>query len=427
MKKVRIGLLGCGNVGSALCRLVKEKHELYQTRDGIDFEIAMIAEVNAGKARPDYVPVDRMVKDWRLVTSSDKVDIVVELIGGVGDAKDAVYDSLNHGHHTVTANKALLSTDGMALTRLAVSKNCGLCFEASVGGGVPVIASITETLNANRFQSISAIVNGTTNFILTRMTEEGLTYEQALVQAQEKGFAEANPSFDVEGKDAAQKLSILAALAFGMNVPARDIYTEGITRVSIEDIKLAATFDYVIKLLAIGRRIKHGVELRVHPALISKNHPLASVRDEFNAFFLNGDVTGDIMLYGKGAGPMPTAGAVLGDISRLALREDSTWFERHWAYENQEHVPIGDIETGYYLIFPVLDKPGVIGRITSTLGSYGINIEQAHAHLPKKGEGRGLVQILSRKARERDIRSALKAVCELPVHTGEPWFYRIED
>ncbi|MFA6032828.1 MAG: homoserine dehydrogenase, partial [Myxococcota bacterium] len=337
MKKVRIGLLGCGTVGSAFCRLVAEKRSLYMTRDAIDFEIVAIGVSDIAKSRPGWVPKDRMVKGWREVIDPSRVDIVVELIGGVGEAKEAVFAALEQGIHTVTANKALLAAHGPALTRLAASKNCGLCFEAAVGGGVPVIASVAETLNANTFQSIIGIVNGTTNFILSRMTDEGLSYGEALGLAQQKGFAETDPSFDVEGKDAAQKLSILAALAFGVEVPGDQIYTEGITHVTADDIKLVATFGYVIKLLAIGHRTPNGVELRVHPSLIPARHPLAAVRDEFNAFFLTGDVTGEVMLYGKGAGPMPTAGAVLADVSRLAGQEGSTWFERRWAYENIEH------------------------------------------------------------------------------------------
>jgi homoserine dehydrogenase len=211
-----------------------------------------------------------------------------------------------------------------------------------------------------------------------------------------------------------------------MDVPASEIYTEGISRVTADDIRQVATFGYIIKLLAIGRRTPHGVELRVHPTLIDRRHPLAAVRDEFNAFFLTGDVTGEVMLYGKGAGPAPTAGAVLADIARLAGSSCGTWFERRWAYENLEHSPVGDIETGYYISFPVCDKPGVIGRIASTLGSYGINIGSAHAHLPEPRDGGGLVQIISNRARERDVRAALKAVRELPVLKGDPWFYRIE-
>jgi homoserine dehydrogenase len=427
MKTVRIGLLGCGVVGSELCRLIRDTRDLFERRDGVRFEIAAVGVAHLDKPRPEWVPADRIVRGWKTVTAMSGLDVVVELIGGTGDAAEAVFDSLGRGRHTVTANKALLSQSGLDLTRLAASKRCGLCFEAAVGGGVPIIASVAETLNANRFRRVAGIVNGTTNFILSRMKEDGLGYEAALRLARERGFAEPDASFDVEGTDAAQKLSILAALAFGVGIPAREIYTEGITGVTAQDMALVAGFGYVIKLLAIGRRTSHGVELRVHPALVSSRHPLAAVRDEFNAFFLAGDVTGEVMLCGKGAGPGPAAGAVLSDIARLARHDGTSWFERQWTYEDIEHVPIGDVETGYYMIFPVVDKPGVIGRIASTLGSYGINIESAHAHLPEPRNGHGLVQIISHRARERDVRAALKAVRDLPVLTGEPWFYRIEE
>ncbi len=426
MKKVRIGLLGCGTVGSAFCRLVKEKAPLYRQREDLDLEIVSIGVKNPEKPRLDCVPMDRVVKGWEKVTSSEKVDVVVELIGGAGEARKAMYDALERGRNVVTANKMLLASEGAKLTALAAEHDCGLCFEASVGCGIPVIGSVAETLSANAFSRVVGIVNGTTNFILSRMTDQGLSYEQALALAQEKGFAEADPSFDVEGKDAAQKLSILAALAFGVEAPDQEIYTEGISQITDLDIGLVSSFGYVIKLLAIGRRTAHGVELRVHPALVSSRHPLAAVRDEFNAFFLTGDVTGEVMLYGRGAGPIPTAGAVLSDVARLSRQQQGTQTRPRWAYNDFEHVPIGDIESGYYMIFPVADTPGVIGRIASTLGSYGINIASAHAHLPDVQNGQGIVQIISHHARERDIRTALRAVRDLPVLNGEARFYRIE-
>ena len=219
--------------------------------------------------------------------------------------------------------------------------------------------------------------------------------------------------------------SILAALAYGVAVPPEEILTEGIEHITADDIKAVAVFGYVIKLLSIAKRTPHGVELRVHPALVNSRHPLAAVRGELNAFYLSGDVSGEVMFYGKGAGPIPTAGAVLSDVVRLANFEKNTWLSRRWNYDNLEHVPTGDIETGYHLIFPVLDKPGIIGRITSTLGSYDINIESAHAHLPEPRNGYGVVQILSSNARERDIRAAISAVSELPLLCGNARFFRI--
>ena len=372
------------------------------------------------------MPTDRIVEGWQKVTERKDIDVLVELIGGGGDAKDALFDALGRGLHTVTANKVVLSADGKALTDLAAKNKCGLCFEASVGSGTPVIGPIANALSANRFEKVIGIVNGTTNFILSRMTDQGMSYDEALKDAIRFGFAENDPTFDIDGLDAAQKLSILAALAFGVEVPPHEIYTEGIRNVSQEDIRLAAAFGYVIKLLAIGHRTPNGLELRVHPALVNDRHPLASVQNEFNAFFLTGDIAGEVMLYGKGAGPEPTASGVLSDVARLAKFDQTTWFSRLWHYDNLEHVPIGDIETGYHLIFPVLDKPGIIGRITSTLGTYNINIESAHAQIPDPGNGTGLVQIVSRKAKERDVRAAFKAVSELPLLSGPARLFRIE-
>jgi homoserine dehydrogenase len=425
MKRVRIGLVGCGKVGTAFCRLLKEKGPLFEKRDGIQLELAAIGVKHPDKERAPCVDRSLIVEGWQKVTELNDIDVLVELIGGAGDAKDAVYDALGRGHHTVTANKVLLSTEGSGLTELAIEKKRGLCFEAAVGSGTPIIGAIADTLSANRFEKLIGIVNGTTNYILSRMTEDKLAYDKALNDAIDKGFCEADPSFDIDGKDAAQKLSILAALAFGVEIPPEEIYTEGISNVTRADIELVQGFGYVIKLLAIGKRTTNGVELRVHPALVSARHPLASVRDELNAFLLRGDVSGDVMVHGKGAGPESTAGAVLSDVARLSHFEETPWLSRRWNYENLEHLPIGDVETGYHLIFPVQNKPGIIGRITSTLGSYGINIDSAHAHLADDQAEQGLVQILSRSARERDVRAAIKAVQELPLLTGNVKFYRV--
>ncbi len=426
MKKIRIGLIGCGRVGTAFSRLVKEKGNLYRRRDEIDIEIVAIGVKHLGKDRDPCVPKELLVEGWQKVAERPDVDLLVELIGGGNDAREAVFDSLRRGRHTVTANKVVLSTEGKSLTELAVKNRCGLCFEAAVGAGTPVIGPIANALNANRFDKLVGIVNGTTNYILSRMTEGGISYEEALKDAVDKGFSETNPDFDVDGKDAAHKLSILSAMAFGVEAPPNEIYTEGIRSITQEDIRLAAAFGYVIKLLAIAHRTPNGLELRVHPALVSGNHPLASVNGEFNAFYLTGDISGEVMMYGRGAGPEPTAGAVLSDVARLAKTDQSTWFSRLWQYDDIEHVPIGDIETGYHLIFPVLDKPGIIGRITSTLGSYNINIESAHAQLPQTRNGTGLVQIACRSAKERDVRAAFRAVSDLPLLSGPARLFRIE-
>lgn len=426
MKTVRLGLIGCGKVGTAFCRLLKEKEKLYRQRDGLEFEIVAVGVKHLEKERDPSVPKERIVQGWQKVTERTDIDVVVELIGGGGDAKDAIFDALKRGLHTVTANKVVLSGEGKTLTDLATKNKCGLCFEAAVGSGTPVIGPIANALSANRFEKVIGIVNGTTNFILSRMTENGVSYDEALQDAIRLGFAENDPSFDVDGLDAAQKLSILAALAFGVEVPPGEIYTEGVRAVSLEDIRLAGSFGYVIKLLAIGHRTPNGLELRVHPALVSDTHPLASVQNEFNAFYLTGDISGEVMLYGKGAGAEPTASGVLSDVARLAKYDNTTWFSRLWHYDDLEHVPIGDIETGYHLIFPVLDKPGIIGRITSTLGSYNINIESAHAQIPEPRNGTGLVQIVSRQAKERDVRAAFRAVSDLPLLSGPARLFRIE-
>lgn len=426
MKTTRVGLIGCGKVGTAFCRLLEEKKSLYKKRDGLVFEIAAVGVKHIDKERAPHVPKDRIVEGWQQVTARDDVDIIVELIGGGGDAENAVFDAVGRGRHTVTANKVVMSSKGESLTALAAKNNCGLCFEAAVGSAVPVIGALTDALSADRFNTVIGIVSGTADFILSRMTEHGMPYEQALQEAVELGFAENDPSFDVDGLDAAQKLSILAALAFGADVPPNEIYTEGIRSIALEDIRLAQAFGCVIKLLAVGKRTQNGLELRVHPAMVDRRHPLAAMQNELNAFLLTGDISGETMLHGKGAGPEPTASAVLADTARLAKLGRSAGFSRRWHYDNLEHVPIGDIETGYHLIFPVLDKPGIIGRITSTLGSYNINIESAHAQIPEPRNGTGLVQILSRAAKERDVRAAFHAVSALPLLSGPARLFRIE-
>ena len=427
MTKVRIGLLGCGGVGSALCRLVTEKGDLFRVRDDLEFEIARIGVADPRRTRPQGVPLDRIVQGWTAVVSAGDVDVVVEAMGDPEQSGAAAMEALGRGLPVATASRRLVATHGAALAKLASSKRCGFGFEAALGGAVPVATTLMETLPANRFESVIGIASGTANFILSRMTEDGLSYAQALDKARERGLGRAECGAAIEeGKDAAWTLSALAALAFGVAVPAEEIHSEGIASVTPEDIRLVATFGYVVKPLAIARRTANGLELRVHPALVPMRHPLAAVRDEFTALYVEGDVTGESMLYGRGAGPTATAGALLGDVARLVRGRGTAFSERRWSYGTLEHIPIGEVVTGYHMFFPVVDKPGVIGRIASTLGTYGINIESAHAHLPDPEGARGLVQIISQKARERDVRAALRAVRELPVLTGDAWFYRIE-
>jgi homoserine dehydrogenase len=428
-----------GVVGTGVVRLLQENLDLVRAKSGLDLQLTTIASRSIQKF--DAFPLDdyRLTTDPLELVSDPDVDIVVELLGGYDPARDLVLGAIRNGKAVVTANKALLARDGADIFRAANSAGVEVGFEASVAGTIPVIRALSEGLAANRIEGLMGILNGTCNFILSRMDEDGLTFDAALQLAKEGGYAEADPTLDISGQDAAHKLSILAGLAFGIPAPMEKIYVEGIERITQEDIRYAREFGYVIKLLAIAKAVNGDVELRVHPTLIPTQHPLASVRNEFNAMFVQGDASGETMYYGRGAGQMPTASAVWSDIIEIGERivkrkeagqtvssSDVTRARKlYWA--DSPIRPIEDVTCRYYLRFPVVDRPGVIGIITSVLGQKSVSIAAVHADLIDPSNEAGTVEILTHTARERDIRDAMDVVAKNPVLRDRGEYIRIEE
>lgn len=428
-KRIGLGLLGCGGVGTAFVELVHRQGELYRKRHGIDLQLVRIAVRDLNKKRGDLIPRELLTDSVTAVVDHPEVDTVVEVIGGTGVAYEAVKRALNHGKNVVTANKAMLAEHGPELMDLAHQNGVQLRFEAAVGGGVPIIGALMSGLAANNFHSVTAIVNGTTNYILTRMSLDGMSFEEALRLAQVNGFAEPDPTFDITGRDAAQKLAIIAALAFGVDAKESSIPTEGVERITAEDIRAARRFDYRLRLLAVARRHGEAIELRVQPALLPNGHFLAGIEDEFNAFLIDGDATGEIFLVGRGAGPLPSAGAVLADVMDVTLRTVGEKAIANYTWEwGQMHLQApGEVESGYYMRFPVLNEPGIIGTISTILGQHRINIDSASARQAADEPELGIVEILSQRALERDVRQAFAVLAtQTNVLKGTPRFLRIE-
>ncbi|MFH0887836.1 MAG: homoserine dehydrogenase [Planctomycetota bacterium] len=430
-KEIKIGLLGCGQVGQGLVKLLKQQSDFIKKRTGINLKIdrVLVRDIN----KPRGLPRHLLTNNPDEVIFNLETEIIVELLGGIEPAHKLILKALKAGKHIITANKAVLAIHGEEIIQCARKYKRQVYYEASVCAGLPIIRSIREGLSANRISSIQGILNGTTNYILTKMFESNeQSFPEALKQAQQNGLAEPDPTLDVSGIDSAHKLSILGSLAFGIPSPFPNIYTEGITKITNEDIKSAEEFGFVIKLLAIAKKLPHGqIELRVHPTMIPKTHPLASVRNEFNAVLIYGDAVGKMMFYGKGAGPIPTASALLSDIIELSskiITHQSKIENIYW--EKGKIVPIENIETEYYLRFPIIDKPGVIGKITTILGNNNVSILGAHAVLVPgnkvKGHQPGSIYVITEKSSEKSVRQALTQINKLPVMRDNAVTIRIE-
>ncbi len=422
---VRLGVFGLGTVGSGLVNIIRKRNAHLKDRYGIELEVSRAVVQNLSRKRSCETDGIRIGTDYAEILEADDVDIVVELIGGTDDAAHIVLSALEAGKPVVSANKALLAERGPEIMALAHKKRTPFFAEASVGGGIPILKTLRESLVANRIDSLTAIINGTTNFVLTKMEEEGLSYYEALKLAGEMGFAEADPTFDVEGIDARQKLLILAAHIYGGVFPEGEILCEGITRLTESDFRFARKYDMTVKLLAIARRLEDGIELRVHPTLISKRHPLAGVRNEFNAVFLNGDAVGEVMLSGRGAGSLPTASAVYADVVDICTRKaagDPPESHR----KSPAIVPPDRISSEYYLSFTIEDKPGVIGEIATTLGAHGVSVSSVSAELIPNVPDLGEVEIIVHKTTEAQIRQAVQAIGDLSRIRGKGKYIRIE-
>jgi len=433
MRRINIGLLGCGTVGTGVAKLLLENQELLTARVGAILNLRWVADIDLETDRGVRIPEAVFTTDAQKVVNDPDIDIIVEMIGGQGIAKDLILKAIENDKHVVTANKALLASQGNELFAAAAGKKVELAFEASVGGCMPIIKSIRESLVGNHIRSMTGILNGTCNYILSKITDEGITFETALAQAQRQGYAEADPTLDVEGFDTAHKLAILSALAYGMEINLQDVYIEGISRITPLDISFAEQFGYRIKLLAISKFLNDRVEARVHPTMIPFDNLLTNITGTVNAITVSGDAVGDILLYGHGAGMLPTASAVVSDIvdivrnllSGASARVPALSYQRD-CIRPMQILPIDELMTHYYFRFSALDRPGVLSTISGILGKYDISIQSVQQK-GRKTNGSVPVVMLSHLVREADVKQALKEISALDVVGDEPVLIRIED
>lgn len=404
MKKVGVAILGFGTVGRGTYEILIERRAQIAEEYGIDIMVKAICEKYTERAIQNGAPEDILTDDIHDIVSNPDIEIVAECIGGIEPAKSYLLAALSAGKSIVTSNKELFAKHWQELENTAAKTKAGLYFEATCAGGVPIIRTLTQAMQANRMLEIKGIINGTTNYILTRMSREGASYEDVLADAQALGFAEANPSADVDGFDACYKLSILSSLAFNKFLPMELIYREGISEIKIEDINIGKTLGYTVKLLAIAKQQADGrIEARVHPVFMKNNHPLANVNDSFNAIFLVGDNVGDIMLYGRGAGKLPTGSAVVSDIVFCARQlEHARYQEINKKFTEKEIIK--DFSSDYYLRMTVLDQSGVLAKITSVFARCNISIS-----MMRQDQGEDTVQVIfvTHKSNDTDMKNAL--------------------
>jgi len=418
MKSIRVGLLGIGTVGSGVFSVLQRNQSEIVRRAGRGIEIAMVADLDTNRAQAAVGPDVKVVSDARAVIANPDIDVVVELIGGYGIARQLMLEAIEAGKHVVTANKALLAVHGTEIFAAASRKGVMVAFEAAVAGGIPIIKSLREGLSANRIQWIAGIINGTTNFILSEMRDKGLDFDVVLKQAQALGYAEADPTFDIEGVDAAHKAALMSAMAFGTPVQFDKAYVEGITRLSATDIRYAEQLGYRIKLLGITKKTDQGIELRVHPTLVPNKRLIANVEGAMNAVMVHGDAVGTTMYYGKGAGSEPTASAVIADLIDIARLHTADAAQRvpHLAFQpdamsNTPVLAIGEVVTSYYLRLKVADEAGVLANVTSILAKAGISIDAVLQREADEVGGEGAVQtdliILTHGCMEAKMNEAL--------------------
>jgi len=429
MKKVKVGLIGCGIVGTGVCRILIEKQRLIASRAGASIILKCVADLDTETDRGISFDDNIFIKDAFQVIDDPEIDIVIELVGGKTIAKELILKAIEKGKHVVTANKALLAEEGKEIFQAASEKGVNIAFEASAGGCIPIIKTIRESLVGNRIKSIIGILNGTCNYILTKIANEGLSFKDALAMAQKNGFAEAEPTLDIEGGDTAHKISLLSTLSYGTRVDLNDVYIEGITGITPLDIEFADEFGYKIKLLAISKALEKSIEVRVHPAMISCDNPLASVHGSLNAVSVTGDATGEIVLYGYGAGMMPTASAVVSDIVDIARDLVSGAVNRLPSsfplVSTSPVLPIDELIANYYFRFSAADKPGVLSKIAGILGAYGISVKSVHQK-GRKSKGPVPIVMLTHIAREADVQKAIYEIDSLDVIDDNTVIIRIE-
>ena len=427
MRKINIGLIGYGVVGAGVAKFLQKRQNYIQDKYRVHFVLRTVCDRSIHRKDTRGLGSAKLTKKISDVLDDRTTEVVIELIGGLHPAKEIVMTALRRGKHVVTANKVLIAHYGKELFQLAKKQNRQLYFESSVGAGVPIIKTITEGMVGNTYNRIYGIINGTSNFILTEMTKNKLSFSKALKMAQEKGFAESNPTLDINGMDSTHKLAILVYLAFGKFVKVSDIYTEGITHISHDDIAYAESLNLTIKLLAIAKRYENNVEARVHPTLISKSHPLASINGIYNAFYLNANPLGDVLLSGEGAGQMAAASGVVSDLLNLASRgaDANLLCNLYSEAPNFRIRKIDQIKTRFYIRFMATDKTGVLGKITSVLGRYGIGLNSVTqpAHTAAWAVP---VVMLTDYTLEKNVRLALKKIWELPIVKSKPVAIRME-
>jgi homoserine dehydrogenase len=434
MKPINVGLLGIGTVGGGTWTVLTRNQEEISRRAGRPIQITMVADRNQERARELTGGQAQVVDDAFAVVRNPDIDIVVELIGGYTVAKDLVMEAIAHGKHVVTANKALLAVHGDEIFGAAQQKGVMVAFEAAVAGGIPIIKALREGLSANRIQWLAGIINGTTNFILSEMRDKGLAFDTVLKEAQELGYAEADPTFDIEGVDAAHKATLMASIAFGIPVQFDKCHIEGISKLEATDIKFAEELGYRIKLLGIAKRRNGGVELRVHPTLVPEKRLIANVEGAMNAVLVWGDAVGATLYYGKGAGAEPTASAVIADLVDVTRLHTADPHHRvpHLAFQPDRMsdlpvLPMDEVETAYYLRMRALDKPGVLADVTRILADLSISIDAMMQKEPEEGEDQTDVVILTHVAKEQDVNAAIKKIEALDCIRGQVTRIRMEE
>ena len=434
MKPINVGLLGIGTVGGGTYTVLKRNAEEIARRAGRPIQIVAVADKDLELARKVTGEACRLSDDAFSIVSDPEVDVVVELIGGYGVAKDLVLKAIENGKHVVTANKALLANYGNEIFAAAQKKGVTVAFEAAVAGGIPIIKALREGLTANRIEWIAGIINGTTNFILSEMRDKGLAFDVVLKEAQRLGYAEADPTFDVEGVDAAHKLTIMSAIAFGNPMNFAKAHIEGISKLEAADIKYAEQLGYRIKLLGITKRTSEGVELRVHPTLIPTRRLIANVEGAMNAVLVKGDAVGPTLYYGKGAGAEPTASAVIADLVDVTRMHSADPEHRvpHLAFQPDAMadlpiLPMSEVITSYYLRMRVEDKPGVLADITRILADQQISIDAMIQREPDEGELQTDIIMLTHRTREKNVDAAIAKIESLSVVTGKITRLRLEE
>ncbi|MGE5238880.1 MAG: homoserine dehydrogenase [Chloroflexota bacterium] len=430
--KISVGIIGFGTVGSGTARVLLQNGALITRRTSLEIELRRIADLDITRDRGVRLPDGVLTSDASAVLDDPGIQVVVECMGGIQPAKEFMLRAIRNGKHVVTANKALLATEGNDIFRAAAEYNVEVGFEASVAGGIPIIKVLQEGLVANEIVAVYGIINGTSNYILTKMTDEKVDFSEALKEAQRLGYAEADPTFDIEGIDSAHKLTILASLAYGIPLSYDEVYKEGITRITAQDIDFAAELGYKVKLLAIAKASPGEVELRVHPTMVSSDYLVSKVDGVFNAVYVEGDAVGSTLYYGRGAGDMPTGSAIVADIVDIGRRVAAGGLMRSPLLGRTGEGSAGprirrmeEIESMYYFRFSALDKPGVLSRIAGVLGSHDISIASVIQKGRRIGGSVPLV-VLTHRARERDVRSSIDEINRLSVVSDKTLFIRVE-